>query len=523
MSTFERLSNNQVKLTIEVSKEEFKHAIEAVYPKVSKEVKVDGFRPGKVPMSIFLRKFGYEPLYEEALNHAINETYPKAVDEHNVNVVDYPKIDLDFANVSHDAGFTYTATVYVIPEFDLVKYTGLAFDTLSKRVTKKEVEAHVEKRLQQKAENVLKEGAAELGDTCVIDFEGFIDGVPFEGGKAENHELTLGSGQFIPGFEDQLIGAVAEQEIDVNVTFPKDYHADLAGKPALFKVVVHEVKTKVVPELTQEFVDEAEIEGVKTVEDFVKHVETEVKEAKAKAYEEDFTQKLLEQLVKANPIDLPQVMVENQANQIMENAHRQAEQYKIPFEMFLQFQGLTEETFKQRANENAENQIKVDLILEAIMKKENFVASEKEVEAEIVKIAEANKMELEKAKKVINTQEVQYYIQKQKTVEFLKKNNGGKKAEKVEETKPVEEVKPVEEAPKAEPKAKKAKAEKAEKPAKEKKAKAEKPAKEKKAKAEKAEKPAKEKKAKAEKPAKEKKVKAEKAEKPAKAKKAKAE
>ena len=515
MSTFERLSNNQVKLTIEVSKEEFNHAIEAVYPKVSKEVKVDGFRPGKVPMNIFLRRFGYEPLYEEALNHAINETYPKAVDEHNVNVVDYPKIDLDFSTVSHETGFTYTATVYVIPEFDLVQYTGLTFDTLSKRVTKKEVEGHVKQRLQQKAENVLKEGAAELGDTCVIDFEGFIDGVAFEGGKAENHELTLGSGQFIPGFEDQLIGAVAEQELDVNVTFPKDYHADLAGKPALFKVVVHEVKTKVVPELTQEFVDEAEIEGVKTVEEFVKHVENEVKDAKAKAYEEDFMQKLLEQLVKVNPIDLPEVMIENQANQIMDNAHRQAEQYKIPFEMFLQFQGLTEETFKQRARENAENQIKVDLILEAIMKKENFVVSEKEIDEEIVKIAEANKMEVEKAKKAINTQEVQYYVQKQKTVDFLKKNNGAKKAEKVEKAE-----EPKTEEPKAEePKTEESKAE--EKPAKVKKAaKAEeKPAKAKKA-AKAEEKPAKVKKEKTEKPAK---VKKEKAEKPAKAKKEKVE
>lgn len=273
MSKLEQLSNIQVKLTIEVTQEQFAKAIEAAYPEVAKNVKVDGFRPGKIPFKVFISRFGYEPIYEEAVNHAINETYREAVVEHNVNVVDYPKIDLDFAEVAHDKGFTYTATVEVVPTVELKKYTGLTFTALSKRVTKKEVEEAIKNTLKTKAENELKEGAAELGDTVVIDFEGFVDGVAFEGGKGENYDLELGSHSFIPGFEDQLVGCVAEQETEVHVTFPENYTPELAGKAATFKVTVHEVKTKVYPELNDEFVKELEVVGVSTVEEYRAHTE----------------------------------------------------------------------------------------------------------------------------------------------------------------------------------------------------------------------------------------------------------
>ena len=432
MSTVEKLSNNQVKLTIEVSKELFAEAIKAVYPQVAKDTKVDGFRPGKVPMNIFISRFGYGPLYEEAVNYAINKSYPEAVQEHDVNVVDYPKIDLDFTTISHDAGFTYTAEVYVMPVIELKQYTGLTFDVLKKTVTKKEVEEAVKNRLAAKAENVIKEGAAELGDTLVFDFEGFVDGVAFDGGKAENYELVLGSGQFIPGFEDQLVGLSAEEAKDVNVTFPENYHADLAGKAATFKCLVHEVKTKVVPELTEEFVKEAEIEGVSTVEEYQAHVQNELKAAKANAYEEDFTNKVLKAIVDNNPIDLPACMIDNYAKQLEDNAHKQAEQYKIPFEMFLQFQGLTEETFKQRTRETAENQIKVDLLIDEIAKAEALKPTDAQIEAEYQQIADTNKVSLEKAKKAVSTEDVAYHLNKQLALEFLKKNNGPSKAPKAE-------------------------------------------------------------------------------------------
>ena len=435
MSVLEKLSNNEVKLTIEVSAELFAHAIEHVYPEVAKDAKIDGFRPGKAPMSMFVQHYGYGPIYEEAVNHAINDTYRDAVIEHKLSVVDYPKIDLDFSTVSHDKGFTYTATVTVMPEVELAKYTGITFETLSKRVLKKDVEEAINNALQNKAENVLKEEAAVNGDTVVIDFEGFVDGVAFEGGKAENYELTLGSGAFIPGFEDQLIGAKAEEDREVNVTFPENYHADLAGKAAMFKVKVHEVKQKLTPVLDDEFVEELEIEGVKTVEEYRKYTENNLKAAKEKEYEDDYLNKLLKGLVEANPVEVPQVMIDDQAKQIEERYKKQADQYKIPFDMFLQFQGLTEESFKEQTKLQAENQIKIDLILEAVIKKENIQPKEKEVEKLYQEIADANKVTVEQVKQVVSADDINYSVQRDMAIEFLKKNNGPKsvKAEAKEE------------------------------------------------------------------------------------------
>lgn len=426
MTKLEQLSSIQVKLTIEVTKEQFTKAIEVAYPEATKNVKIDGFRPGKVPFKVFVSRFGYEPIYEEAVNHAINETYRAAVEEHNVNVVDYPKIDLDFAEVSYDKGFTYTATVEIVPTCELKQYTGLTFTALSKRVTKKEVEEAIQNALKNKAENEIKEGAAEKGDTVVIDFEGFLDGVPFEGGKGENYDLELGSNSFIPGFEDQLIGTVAEQETEVHVTFPENYTPELAGKAATFKVTVHEVKTKVFPELTDEFVKELEIEGVNTVEEYRAHTEKGLKDAKAKAYEDDYFQKLFTALIKANDLELPKAMVENYSKELEEKYRNQAKQYNIPFEMFLQFQGMDEKMFKERMHAQAENQIKLDLIVEAVIKAEGFQADEAAIEKEYQAIADANKVSVEQAKKVIPTDTIAYQIQKDLAFDFLKKNNGPK-------------------------------------------------------------------------------------------------
>ena len=426
MSQLEKISSNQVKLTIEVSADQFAHAIEHVYPEVAKDAKIDGFRPGKAPMNLYIKHYGYGALYEHAIDHAINDTYRDAIMEHDLMVVDYPKIDFDASSISHDKGFTYTALVYVLPEFELVQYTGLPFEALSKKVLKKDVDAAINNALNNKAENVLVDSPAKLSDTVVIDFEGFVDGVAFEGGKAENYELTLGSGAFIPGFEDQLIGSVAEEEREVNVKVPENYHADLANKDATFKVKVHEVKQRVVPVLDDEFVADLEIEGVKTVEEYRTYTENNLKQAKEKEYEDDYLDKLLKALVETNPIDVPEVMIENQAKDIEERYRKQAEQYKIPFDMFLQFQGLTEEQFKEHAKLQAANQIKIDLIMEAIIKKENFAVKDSEVEKLYQEIADHNGVKLEQAKAAVRLEDVKYHLQRDEAIEFLKKNNGPK-------------------------------------------------------------------------------------------------
>ena len=431
MSVLEKISSNQVKLTIEVSAEQFNHAIEHVYPEVAKDAKIDGFRPGKAPMSMYIKHYGYATLYEHAVDHAINDTYREAVNEHQLFVVDYPKIDLDEKTISHEKGFTYTATVFVLPEVELVKYQGIAFSALSKKVSKKEVDEAIKNALQNKAENVLKDEEAAPGDTVVIDFEGFVDGKAFEGGKAENYELELGSGSFIPGFEDQLVGSKAEEERDVHVTFPVNYHADLAGKDATFKVKVHEVKQKLIPVLDDDFVKELEIEGVNTVEEYKTYTENNLKQAKEKQYEDDYLNKLFKALIDENPIDVPEVMIQNQANEMEKRYRKQAEQYKIPFDMFLQFQGLNEETFK----EQTKLQIKLDLILEAVIKKENFKVKEEAIEKLYQEIADENKVTLEQAKNGVRIEDVTYHLQRDLAVEFLKKNNGPKFLKAKEESK----------------------------------------------------------------------------------------
>ena len=252
----ERLSENSVKLTVEVTAEEFDAALDKAFTKVVKEVKADGFRPGKMPKNVFIARYGWESLYNDALQFAFEETYPVAVGEAKVYPTSEPKIDLDFSTLKKGSSFTYTAEVDVWPDVHLGEYKGIKVKPLSTRVTKKDVDAEVKKVLDGKVENVIKESPAENGDTVVIDFEGFIDGVPFEGGKGENYSLELGSKTFIPGFEDQLVGTKTDDEVDVNVTFPKDYHASLAGKAAVFKCKVNGIKVKELPEADDEFASE---------------------------------------------------------------------------------------------------------------------------------------------------------------------------------------------------------------------------------------------------------------------------
>ena len=279
MVKVERLSENRVKLVVTVSAEQFDLALDAAFNKVVKDIKVDGFRPGKLPKSIYISRFGWESLYNEGIEFAFQATYPMALREAEVYPVDDPKVDLvDPAAIEKGKSFDYTVEVDVWPNVHLGEYKGVKVKKQSTRVLKKDVEAYIQNVLKGKAENVIKEGAAELGDTVVIDFEGFVDGVAFEGGKGENYSLELGSKSFVPGFEEQLVGAKSEDNVEVKVTFPENYHANLASKDAVFKCVVHEVKTKVVPELNDDFVKELEIENVHTKDEYLPKQYIEYKE-----------------------------------------------------------------------------------------------------------------------------------------------------------------------------------------------------------------------------------------------------
>lgn len=422
MNTLEQLSENRVKLTIEVTAELWQHALDKAFEIKVKEVKVDGFRPGKLPKAQYITRFGYESLYEEAIDHVLNETYPKAIVENKVKVVNNPDIDLDVASLSPDKGFTYTAEVDVFPVVHLGDYKGLKVTPLSKEVTEEELDAEIQKLLASKGENVIKEGPAALGDTTVIDFEGFIEGVAFEGGKGENYELELGSQSFIPGFEEQLVGMVAGEEKEINVTFPENYHAEMAGKPAMFKVLVHEVKNKEFPEWNDEEVKELAIENVNTVFEHREHLRAELLKNKENAYEENLNRSLLDAFADLAHVDIPQSMLKNSANDMKKNIQAQADQYKIPFEIFLQYIGLAADTYEDQLLEVAEKRVKEDLIIDALIAQENIVVTKEELEVFYQEVATENNVELEKAKQAIKEDDANYRVQYKKSLALLKDN-----------------------------------------------------------------------------------------------------
>ena len=423
MVKVERLSENRVKLVVTVSAEQFDLALDAAFEKVVKDVKVDGFRPGKLPKSIYISRFGWESLYNEGIEFAFQSTYGMALQEAGDYPVDDPKVDLvDPAAIEKGKSFDYTVEVDVWPNVHLGEYKGVKVKKQSTRVLKKDVEAYINNVLKGKAENVVKEDAAVNGDTVVIDFEGFIDDVAFEGGKGENYPLELGSNSFIPGFEEQLVGTKAGDSLDVNVTFPKDYHAELASKAAVFKVTVHEVKTKVVPELTDDFVKELEIEGVNTVDEYKKHVQAELNEHAKAHSDEKYTNDLVEKACANTNVNIPECMIEDYAKDMKASSERQAAQYNIPFEMYLQYMGYTLESFEKQAKEVAVKRIKADLVLSKIAEAEKIKVTPEELQSELKKLAEDNSMELAEVQKRVNLNQLAINLEQSKVIDVLKAN-----------------------------------------------------------------------------------------------------
>lgn len=450
-TNLERLSENAVKITVEVSPEEFDAALDKAFDKVIKDVKADGFRPGKMPKTIFIQRYGWESLYSEAVEEVFQVTYPKALVEAKVYPTADPKIDLDFASLKKGEGFTYTAEVDVWPDVHLGEYKGLKVKPLSTRVTKADVDAEVKRMLENKVENVVKDSAAENGDTVVIDFEGFVDGVAFDGGKAENYPLELGSKSFIPGFEDQLIGAKTDDELDINVTFPKDYHESLAGKAAVFKVKVHEVKGKVYPELDDELVKELDIKGVETVDAYLEYVKSDLKQKKEQAAESHLVNSLVEGVCKNSYAEFPQSLIDSEVEQQVKRVEQQAKQYGMPVEVLLQYSGVASmEDFKKNAAEYARKSFLQELVIDEIIRLEKIEASEEEVENEYKALAKVDLEADEKAvakklaevKKQYPANQVAYKVRADKVVSFLKANMAKTTKEKGETTDQKDATKP---------------------------------------------------------------------------------
>ena len=399
----ENLEKNMAKLTIEVSEDKLEEALQKAYLKQKNKISLPGFRKGKVPRNMIEKMYGPEIFFEDAANMLIQENYGAAVDESGADIVSRPSIDV--TQIEKGKPFIFTAEVAVRPEVKLGKYMGVTVTKIDTTVTDEEVDEAVEKERDNNARTItVEDRAIENGDTAVIDFEGFVDGVPFEGGKGENHSLEIGSHSFIDTFEDQLIGKNTGDEVEVNVTFPEEYHAaDLAGKPAMFKVKIHEIKAKELPELDDEFAqDVSEFDTLAEYKENLKKNIAERKEAEARRTKED---EAIRKIVEKSSMEIPDAMIDTQVESMIEEFAQRIAQQGLSFEQYMQFSGMTMDKMKDQVRPEAVIRIESSLVLEQIAKDENIEVSDADIDAEIDKMASMYGMEADKIKEYMGDAE----------------------------------------------------------------------------------------------------------------------
>ena len=421
----EKLSQCKVKLEITCTKEEFNNALDRAIDEACKKVEVPGFRKGHVTRRVFLSRFGEAAAYEDAINNVMNDTYPQALEETKVIAVGYPKVDCNFETLGRDKEFVYTAEVEIWPDITLGEYKGVEVEKEQVNVTEAEVENYINQVLKNKSELVLVEDRTlQLNDTAVFDFEGFVDGVAFEGGKAENYSLKIGSGQFIPGFEDGMVGLATGEERDVVVTFPENYGAsDLAGKEATFKVKLQDIKEEVLPELTDEFVSELEVEGVKTVEEYKTNILNKLTEEKTQASDNKFVADLLDKVCEDAIADIPEAMIETEVENQVRRIEEQAKMYGMPLEMLLQYSGMKDlDAFKAQAREYSAKKVLEEVVLDKVARVENLVPTEEAIEAEYATLAEGYHQDVELVKKQISKENIIAFLTNKLAIDFLKAN-----------------------------------------------------------------------------------------------------
>lgn len=419
----EKLENNMAKLTIEVSAEELEKAIEGAYQKNKGKISVPGFRKGKVPRKMIETMYGKEVFYEDAVNALIPEAYDKALEECTEDIVSSPKIEV----VTVEAGkpFVFTAEVALKPEVKLGKYKGVKIDKVPTEVTEEEIDAELNKERESNARTIaVTDRAVKDGDETVIDFEGFVDGVAFEGGKGENYPLTIGSGAFIPGFEEKLVGAEIGEETDVEVSFPEDYHAeDLKGKAAVFKCTVKEIKEKELPELDDEFASEvSEFDTLAEYKEDIQKKLTEKKTEEAKNIKEDA---VIEAIINDSEMNVPDAMIETQQRQMVEDFAQRIQSQGLSMEQYMQFTGLTPQKLLEQVKPQAEKRIKSRLVLEAVVAAEKIEASDEDFQKEVERMAEMYKMEADKVTEMLGEagkKQVKEDLAITKAVEFVVAN-----------------------------------------------------------------------------------------------------
>lgn len=418
-STWKLNENSQGELKVKVEGEKWLEAQEKAFKKLAKDIEVKGFRKGQVPAEIAKKQISEQSILMEAIDEVAGHALQEGITEHDLWIIARPELGVD--EVTKEA-VMLNFNVTVKPEVTLGDYKGLEIKKDKVSVSAKEVDEQLEQLQTRFSELVVKEGGEiKSGDTAVIDFEGFKDGVAFEGGKGENYPLEIGSGSFIPGFEEQLIGMKADEEKDIDLTFPENYGAeDLAGKAVVFKVKVHEIKEKTLPEINDDLIKDAEVEGVETVEDYKKYVKNNLKEQKEQTAQGKFENDLLEKLIANSEVVIPQVMIDDEVAQMMNDFAGRLAQQGFQLEQYFQMTGTSAEQLQEQMIPEAKQKVNVRLVLDKIAQVEKIEISDKDVEVEYEEIANRYGMEVDKVKEAINPDALNYDLRLQKAVELVK-------------------------------------------------------------------------------------------------------
>ncbi|MFX3624027.1 MAG: trigger factor [Ectobacillus sp.] len=420
---WEKLEGSVGVLTVEVDAQEVNKGLDAAFKKVVKNLNVPGFRKGKLPRPLFEQRFGVESLYQDALDIILPEAYSKAIDETGIFPVAHPEINIE--QMEKGKNLIFTAKVTVKPEVKLGEYKGLEVEKLDSTVTDEDVENELKALQERNAELVVKEdGAVENGNTAVIDFEGFLNGEAFEGGKGENYSLEIGSGSFIPGFEEQLVGMKAGEEKEINVTFPEEYHAaELAGQPAVFKVKVHEIKAKELPALDDEFAKDVN-EEVETLDELKAKLRADLEERKKNEAENKLRNDVVEKASENAEVEIPEAMINTELDRMVREFEQRLQYQGMNLDLYFQFTGQDEEKLKEQMKEEAQVRVKTNLVLEAIIEAENIEATDEEVNAEVEKMAEMYNMPADAVRQALgNLEAVKEDLKIRKAVDFLVENS----------------------------------------------------------------------------------------------------
>lgn len=421
MSTVEKIDKNVVSFEFTVSADEFENAIEKAYRKNVGKINIQGFRKGKAPRQIIERYYGAEIFYEDAVNIVLPDAYDKAIEENDIFPVDQPEIDIK-GELKKGSDIVFTAKVTVKPEFELGQYKGIKADKVSHRTLKKDIDAEIDKMRDRNSRLVpVEDRAVQKDDIANIDYKGFCEDVAFDGGSAEGYDLTIGSGQFIPGFEDQIIGKNIGEEFDVNVTFPEEYHAEnLKGKDAVFKVKVNGIKVKELPELDDEFAKD--VSEFDTLEDLKKDVKEKLSTAGKEKAARETEDNVVKAVCDATEIDIPEAMINSQIDKMIRDFDMQMRYQGLNIEQYMKYTGMTLDSLKEQFKDDAEKTVKTSLVLEKVCEAEGIEASDKEVAKEYDEMAEQNGMKVEDIKKYVPEEDVKERIKTRNTVKFLVDN-----------------------------------------------------------------------------------------------------